>query len=204
MWTALVKIGGTSTFWKIKRLGDITLAVLLLPALVGCGLVLAALNPFANPGPLFFRQIRIGRSGACFAMWKFRTMTPRSGPARFANSETHRIPAIGRFLRRYRIDELPQLISVLRGDMSLIGPRPEQPDFARRYGQLIPRYNVRHAVRPGVSGLSQVRIGYASDVRATRRKLALDLRYIRRSGYRMEAYVLWRTITTILTGRGAV
>lgn len=131
-------------------------------------------------------------------------MQPADTGPRFAIDEARRIGGLGRFLRRYRIDELPQILNVMRGEMSLIGPRPEQPEFAKEYEHCLPDYNDRHIVRPGLSGLSQVIQGYTSDADGTARKLALDLRYIRKSGFRMEAYILWRTLVTVATGQGAL
>ena len=198
-----MRIGGSAVFWRVKRGVDLGLSLALLPVLIGAGLCLLLLNPFLNPGRLLYFQPRVGRGDRLFVLIKFRTMRPAEGGARFADAETHRIGRLGACLRRYRIDELPQLINVLRGEMSLIGPRPEQPEFAVEYGRILPGYHLRHAVRPGLSGLSQVRQGYTSDTSGTQRKLALDLRYIRQSGFRMEAYVFWRTLVTVASGFGA-
>ncbi|MGC1503699.1 MAG: sugar transferase [Sulfitobacter sp.] len=170
----------------------------------GAALILLVLNPWVNPGPLWYWQKRVGRHDTLFVMLKFRTMRPKIGQAKFAVAEGHRITDFGAFLRRFRIDELPQIINVLRGEMSLIGPRPEQPEFARQYRLSLPDYNQRHVVRPGVSGLSQVLQGYTSDAQGTRVKLTHDLRYISNSGFRMEAYVFWRTLVTVVTGYGAI
>lgn len=198
-----VRIGGTPVFWGAKRCFDLGVSVLILPALCLVGVVLLLVNPLLNPGPLLYRQVRIGHRGQTFVMYKFRTMRSAQDSARYADAERHRIPRFGRVLRRYRLDELPQVVNVLRGEMSLIGPRPEQPEFVREYVQSLPGYTLRHMVRPGLSGLSQVRQGYTSDRPGTRRKLAFDLRYIRKSGFRMEAYVFWRTLVTVATGFGA-
>lgn len=198
-----MRVGGTKVFWKAKRIGDVILSLLLLPLLLGAAVVVVLLNPAFNRGPLLFRQRRIGLHERTFVMLKFRTMQGDAEHARFASEETHRVTWFGRCLRRYRIDELPQVINVLRGDMSLIGPRPEQPEFAETFRMALPGYHLRHAIKPGVSGLSQVLEGYTSDADGTQRKLALDLRYIRRSGFRMEAYIFWRTLVTVLTGYGA-
>lgn len=200
----IVRIGGTRLFWVFKRMLDLGLSVLLLPLLVLFGLIGLVLNPVFNPGPLIYSQVRVGRHHRMFVMHKFRTMRPAQGDARFADAETHRITIYGRLMRRYRIDELPQILNVLKGEMSLIGPRPEQPEFAEEYRQILPHYHRRHMVRPGLSGLSQVVQGYTTDTRGTRAKLALDLRYISQSGFRMEAYVFWRTLVTVATGHGAL
>ncbi|GAA6175283.1 sugar transferase [Sulfitobacter pacificus] len=199
-----MQIGGTRLFWRFKRLNDLVISVLLLPVLGAAAVLLLVVNPWVNPGPLMFRQTRVGWYDRPFVMLKFRTMRPDAGQARFADAESHRITGFGAILRRFRIDELPQIINVLRGEMSLIGPRPEQPEFARQYRQTLPDYHHRHVVRPGLSGLSQVVQGYTSDDQGTRVKLALDLRYISKSGFRMEAYIFWRTLVTVLTGYGAI
>ena len=199
-----MRIGGTRWFWLAKRLCDYAISLVLLPVLAIAAIVLLLLNPLLNPGPLIFWQKRVGQHDRLFIMLKFRTMRLHNGHAKFANDEAHRITVFGRLLRRYRVDELPQILNVLRGEMSLIGPRPEQPEFARQYGRTLPDYHHRHVVRPGLSGLSQVVQGYTSDTRGTRTKLALDLRYIKQSGFRMEIYIFWRTLVTVATGYGAL
>ncbi len=199
-----VRIGGTALFWGAKRVQDIAFSAALLPVLCAVGLALLLLNPVLNTGALLYMQRRVGQHGRIFTMFKFRTMRPGSAEARFADAEAHRITPLGQFLRRYRLDELPQILNVLRGEMSLIGPRPEQPEFVAQFDLSLPGYHHRHAVRPGLSGLSQVVQGYTSDANGTRRKLALDLRYINRCGFRMEAYVFWRTLVTVATGHGAL
>lgn len=195
--------GGTVWFWWSKRVFDILLSLMLLNVLMLAALVLALLNPLLNPGPLFFHQQRVGRHSRRFMMYKFRTMKRAGTSPKFADAESHRIGHFGAFLRRYRIDELPQVINVLKGEMSLVGPRPEQPAFVCDYQESLPGYQERHQVRPGVSGLAQVVQGYTSNTHGTQQKLAHDLHYIASSGYRMECYVLWRTVVTVLTGFGA-
>ncbi|KIN64987.1 Undecaprenyl-galactosyl transferase [Sulfitobacter noctilucicola] len=197
-------IGGTRLFWWGKRVLDVVLSLLLLPALLVLACTLLLLNPWLNPGPLLYIQARVGRHDRLFRMYKFRTMRKGGPQVRFADQESHRITGLGHLLRRYRFDELPQIVNVLAGQMSLIGPRPEQPEFARQFMQSLPGYARRHTIRPGLSGLSQVVQGYTTDTDGTRRKLVLDLRYISECGVRMEAYVLWRTLITVVTGRGAI
>ncbi len=193
-------IGGSRLFWRGKRVFDLGLSLLLLPILLGLMALLAGLNPLINPGPLFFRQIRMGRHCTPFTAVKFRTMRPAAGGRVRAWDEpleTHRITRIGSFLRQTRIDELPQLFNVLRGDMSLIGPRPDSYDHAMACLRAIPDYRDRHAVRPGISGLAQVTIGYAVGLEATRAKAAADLAYLRHAGPLLEARIFWRTLVTI-------
>lgn len=191
-------------FWTTKRVFDIALALGLLPVLALVTLVLLVLNRFGNPGPTFFIQPRMGRGCSPFAAFKFRTMTVSSARPRGPDAplETHRIPKLGRALRRTRIDEIPQIINILRGEMSFIGPRPDFFGHARTYMRAIPEYRDRHRVRPGLSGLAQVELGYAEGIEATRAKARLDLEYIQNAGFSMDARLLWRTFAVILGGKG--
>lgn len=198
-----VKRGGGTLFWMTKRALDVVLALVALPIIALVALILFIVNPFFNPGSVFKAQTRIGRDGVPFQILKFRTMTGTPGDARFAHEENHRITGLGRFLRQRRIDEMPQFLNVLFGQMSVVGPRPEQPPFVDQYNEAIPRYRERHSVRPGITGLAQVEYGYTSDVMGTSGKLRYDLTYIRKSGFRLECWLLWRTVVVMLTGFGA-
>lgn len=193
----------STTFLRIKRLCDIGLAVLLLPlvAIVCLGVLL--LNPFLNPGPLFYVQDRIGLGEKRFRMIKLRTMTGSRDAARFATGETHRITRLGRVMREKRIDELPQVFNILLGQMSFIGPRPEQPAFYSEFAATIPHYRARQIIKPGISGLAQVEAGYADDFDSTRTKLRYDLHYIRNMSLGMDLYVVLRTFRVLVTGFGA-
>lgn len=195
----------SQSFTSAKRSFDIVVALAAMPVVLLVCLILVLVNPFWNPGPLFFQQKRMGRGCDGFTALKFRTMRPSEQIARGPDDplEHERITPLGRFLRVTRIDELPQFVNVLNGDMSLIGPRPDYWNHAIHYVESIPGYRERHRVRPGITGLAQVDAGYAEGVTATIRKTHHDLRYIRRSGLRMEAYVLWRTLYVVLTGFGA-
>ncbi len=196
---------GSFLFWSSKRVFDIFVAIIGLPIITGIALWLLLINPWVNPGRLFYTQKRMGRHGDVFMVWKFRTMRADPDAARGPDDplERHRITPLGRWLRRTRIDELPQLWNVLKGDMSLVGPRPDLLEHARAYVELVPRYNDRHQVRPGLSGLAQVRMGYAEGLALTARKARLDMIYIRRASWRLEWMILRRTIAVILTGFGA-
>jgi lipopolysaccharide/colanic/teichoic acid biosynthesis glycosyltransferase len=192
-------------FRAAKRLFDIICSVLLLPILALSAIAVFILNPFYNAGPLFFVQTRMGRDCKPFQALKFRSMRVAPVIERGADSplETDRITRLGGFLRKSRIDELPQILNVLRGDMSLIGPRPDYFDHAVEYLERIPGYRERHAVRPGISGLAQTELGYIEGMDATRRKVAADLYYITHASYGMEAWVFWRTLSVVATRGGA-
>ncbi len=198
-------IGGSAVFWRAKRSVDILASLLMLPALVFFALALLVLNRRFNRGPLFYRQKRMGRDLAPFTAIKFRTMQPAAEITRSVNDpiEADRITALGRILRKTRVDELPQILNVLRGEMSLIGPRPDYFEHAREYLAQIPEYHDRHLIRPGISGLAQVTLGYAEGLDATRAKATADLAYIRNASFGLEARIFWLTLVTVLMRRGA-
>ncbi|MCI2395673.1 sugar transferase [Aliiroseovarius sediminis] len=186
-----------------KRGFDILVCVLLLPVLCAMAVVLFVINHAANPGPVFFTQHRMGRNCASFKAFKFRTMTPSAQTRRVDEPlEEERITSLGAMLRQSRIDELPQIINVLRGEMSLIGPRPDCYDHAITYLHHIPGYRARHAVLPGISGFAQTEIGYAEGIAATARKVEADLYYIANRSLRFEAWIFWRTLATIVGRAG--
>lgn len=196
-------MGGSQLFWRSKAVADVLGAVFLLPVVATLCVLLLVLNPVFNPGPLFFRQRRMGRSCTPFVALKFRTMfdaTCERGPN--DPVEKDRITPLGRILRRTGLDELPQAINVLRGDMSLIGPRPDCVRHAECFLDSIPDYHHRYCIRPGMSGLSQIKLGYAVGTEATRAKAATDLDYINQAGFALELWIVWRTVVTVLAGRG--
>ena len=192
-------------FVVAKRIFDIGMSLILLPVVIFVALVLKVVNPFANSGPVFFVQDRMGKSCEPFRALKFRTMRPVQVIDRSANCpvETDRITPVGAFLRKTRLDELPQILNVLAGDMSLIGPRPDYYEHARHFLTNVPGYRERHAVRPGISGLAQTEVGYVHGTEATRRKVHADLHYISHSGFRLEAWVFFRTLAVIFKRSGA-
>ena len=187
-----------------KLVFDKTVAVLLLIPLVICAALLVFTNPFVNAGPLMFVQRRMGRDCQPFYVFKFRTMRP-TGETRAAHDalEAGRITRLGRFLRRTRIDELPQVINVLRGEMSLIGPRPDCYDHARVYLRDVPGYAARYRVLPGISGYAQTELGYVDNIGAVHRKVAADLYYIANASFRFDMRIAWRTLIVVLARRGA-
>ena len=154
---------------------------------------------------MIFRQTRVGRGGVLFTLYKFRTMwedSEQGGPA-FASQLDDRLTPAGKWLRRFRADELPQLWNVLKGDLSLVGPRPEQVAFARRFAETIPYYSHRHLVRPGVTGWAQVNYGYADGDADTIDKLTYDLFYVKHMSPWLDLDILGRSVWTILSGFGA-
>jgi len=196
---------GNVSLRVFKRSFDIAFgAFLLVPFLLTC-VVLMALNPFFNSGPLFFVQKRMGVGCKTFKALKFRTMKPALEILRRADDplEVDRITPLGLLLRKSRFDELPQVLNVFVGDMSLIGPRPDYIDHAEVYLESIPGYRERHVVRPGISGLAQTQLGYAVGFEGTQRKVNADLYYIQNMSFRLEAWIFWRTLTTVFGRRGA-
>ncbi len=188
-----------------KRVFDVSFSIVLLPLFLATCCVILLLNPFFNRGPLFFVQLRMGRHCRPFRAIKFRSMTVAASVTRGAEDpiEQHRITPFGRFLRRTRIDEVPQILNVIKGQMSLIGPRPDYFSHARFYVRRIPGYRERHAVRPGISGLAQTELGYAEGLDATESKVRADLYYIMKSSPALEVWIFWRTLTTVFGRRGA-
>jgi len=200
-----MRVGGSRLFWACKRGFDVLGALLLLPIVLVFVAVLFLLNPFLNPGSVFFSQIRMGRECKPFKAYKFRSMRAVGQIRRGADDplEHDRITPFGKFLRKTRIDELPQVFNVLRGDMSLIGPRPDYIHHARSYLRQIPEYRRRHDVRPGISGYSQVNLGYAVGTEATRDKARGDLHYIANAGFAMDLRLVLGTLRTVVTKSGA-
>ena len=197
-------LGGTPLFWAGKRVFDILFALLVVPLITILGIGLLILNPIYNRGPLFYLQKRMGRDNSAFTAIKFRTMLPVNQERTQADAplEVDRITPIGRWLRKTRFDELPQVLNILAGHMSLLGPRPEVYVHALEWLEKIPNYAERHRVRPGMSGLAQVRQGYVLGQEAITEKLDYDLAYLRDAGLRQELQLLKETFTTVASGDG--
>lgn len=194
-----------SIYAPFKRLLDLSITVATMPLiLLVAGLAALAIK-LDSPGPLLFVQERVGQGSKRFLMVKFRSMHPKKGtsPARFANREDDRVTRVGRFIRRSRIDELPQFWNVLKGEMSLIGPRPEQVDFVEQFEASIPFFGYRHLVKPGISGWAQVHYGYVASEEHTRHKLEYDLYYAKHCSFWLDMVIIARTFRTIVTGDGA-
>jgi sugar transferase (PEP-CTERM system associated) len=176
-----------------------TLITLPLMALV------ALVVKFSSPGPILFRQTRVGLHGKPFVLYKFRSMyadAEASTGAVWATKDDPRITPAGRWLRRSRLDELPQVVNVLRGEMSAIGPRPERPEFVDMLAHEIPFYRARHAVKPGLTGWAQVRYGYGSSVQDALTKLEYDLYYVRHASFYLDAMILLKTVGVVLKLQG--
>ncbi|TNC46865.1 sugar transferase [Rubellimicrobium rubrum] len=189
----------------VKRAGDVLGALVLLAPLGLVALLLVVLNPWFNRGGLFFVQTRMGQGGQPFQAWKFRSMTDATQVARgaFDALDRHRITPLGGLLRRTRLDELPQVLNVLQGEMSLIGPRPDFFDHARVYAEQVPGYRERHTVRPGISGLAQVEVGYVDGLDGLHAKVAADLHYVRHASLRLDLWIACRTLRVVLGAKGA-
>lgn len=188
-------------------------------------LVIAVLVKLSSPGPVFYRQTRVGldrrdgrvdsdavveernNGGRPFMILKFRTMQHCNASAArqvWATPDDPRVTPIGRVLRRFRLDELPQLVNVLRGDMNVVGPRPEQPEIVRRLRRAIDGYTRRHYVRPGITGLAQTMLAYDQSIDDVRRKVALDLEYVRQRSALHDLLIMLRTPSVMLGRRGAL
>jgi lipopolysaccharide/colanic/teichoic acid biosynthesis glycosyltransferase len=186
------------------RLFDVLISV--LGALIGVIILPLILlgNMMANRGPLFYTQERIGKNGNLFRIIKYRTMVKNAekGGAVWAKKNDIRITPFGKFLRNSRLDEIPQFINILKGDMSLIGPRPERPHFVRELSQILPFYETRHIVKPGLTGWAQVKTRYGSSVDDSLLKLQYDLYYIKHRSFFLDLNILIKTFSTIIFYRG--
>lgn len=182
-----------------KRFFDIVFCVAALPIFAGLCIAIFLLNPFFNRGELFFLQRRCGKDGQEFTMIKFRSMTHIGEGQRGANDplDASRITPLGRWMRQTKIDEIPQILNVLRGDMSVIGPRPEAAHFVETYRQSIPSYGVRSTVKPGITGYAQVVQGYTDSIEMVRRKTELDSFYVQNMGWRLDLVIIARTFKVI-------
>ncbi|MFZ1769442.1 MAG: sugar transferase [Caldilinea sp.] len=197
---------GSRLFNVAKRMIDIGVASVGLLALAPILLLVLVANRLVSPGPLFYRQVRVGRGGKSFTIYKLRSMTPDAEAgtgAVWAAVGDSRITPVGRWLRRTRLDELPQVINVLRGEMSIVGPRPERPEFVEQLAGKIPFYRARHGVRPGLTGWAQVQYGYGRSVDDARIKLEYDLYYVRHAAPLLDLQILFRTLAIALQMKGS-
>ena len=160
---------------------------------------------YSSPGPIFFCQTRVGHRGQPFTLFKFRTMAHNSevNGAVWAAKNDPRVTRVGRFMRKTRLDEIPQLWNVLRGDMAFVGPRPERPEFVQWLASEIPYYELRHIIRPGITGWAQVRYQYGASLEESRQKLEYDLYYVKHLSLGLDLLIMFETIKTIVLRRGA-
>jgi exopolysaccharide biosynthesis polyprenyl glycosylphosphotransferase len=183
----------------VVSLAGLLLVLPLLP-------LMALAVKLTSPGPVLYRQKRVGRYGVLFDCYKFRTMRAdaeaEAGPV-WAGDDDPRITPVGRFLRRSRLDEVPQLWNVLRGDMGFVGPRPERPEFVEWLSREIPYYHLRHIIRPGITGWAQVRYQYGASLEESKEKLRYDLYYIKNISLSLDLLVILRSAKIVLLARGA-
>jgi lipopolysaccharide/colanic/teichoic acid biosynthesis glycosyltransferase len=194
---------------KIKRLGDLLTAIALLPFLLPLLAVVGLVIKLDSPGPVLFRQRRMGFRGIPFTMFKLRSMKVQGAgavpdrEAAMTQDNDHRVTRVGRVLRRYRIDEIPQIINIIRGEMSWIGPRPEAVPLSEWYESELPFYRYRHIVRPGITGWAQVKLGHVAEVDQVMEKLNYDFYYVRNFSFWLDVLIVAATIRTVLGGFGA-
>jgi lipopolysaccharide/colanic/teichoic acid biosynthesis glycosyltransferase len=204
-WEISVPLEQRAAYVPFKRLVETVLVLATFPLwLLLAGLAWGLIR-LDSKGSAIFRQVRTGLNDKPFVMYKFRTMIDGAeddGP-QFTQPDDPRITRVGRFLRASRLDEIPQLWNVLRGDVALVGPRAEQVAFTRQFESIIPFYRYRHLVRPGITGWAQVHYGYADDLSDTIEKLTYDLYYVRHMSPWLDFSIMTKTVLTVLTGRGS-
>ncbi len=206
-WIALSQgfnIGGLRTL--LRRGQDILLSIIGLVAVAPVLLMTALAIKLEDGGPVIYPQERVGLNGRSFVLFKFRSMrvdAEKDGAPAWAGERDSRITRVGRIIRQVRIDELPQLWNVLRGDMALVGPRPERPYFVRQFSESIPFYDYRHKVRPGLTGWAQVSFRYGASFDDAKRKLSYDLYYVKNQSFFLDVLILLKTVRVVLSGQGA-
>jgi sugar transferase (PEP-CTERM system associated) len=194
----------STTYLRLKRVFDVIFSLIVLFITAPLLAVVAWAIRVESPGPAIFRQERVGMNGRRFTVFKFRSMrqdAEKNGPT-WAKEQDDRCTRIGAFIRRCRIDELPQLMNVLRGDMSFVGPRPERPYFVDLLKEKIPYYDLRHYVKPGITGWAQVNYPYGASVEDAYQKLQYDLYYAKNVSISLDILVLLKTVKVVLMGQG--
>jgi sugar transferase (PEP-CTERM system associated) len=189
----------------LKRVLDLAAGMIGLAASMPIMIVVSLVVRLESKGPIIFRQTRVGRMGKCFEVLKFRSMNvdaEKSNGAQWASENDPRVTRIGRFLRKYRLDELPQFVNVIRGEMSFVGPRPERPCFVEELRKTIPYYDERHSVRPGVTGWAQVQYAYGASIEDAFNKLEYDLFYLQNMSLTFDLAIIFQTIRIVIGGRG--
>lgn len=201
-WFLMADVQNRASHEGVKRVLDLAAAACGLLVTLPLWPLIGLLIRLDSRGPVLFRQLRVGQHGRVFTIYKARTMridAEREG-ARWACENDERVTRVGRFLRKSRLDELPQLFNVLRGDMALVGPRPERPEFVHNLEQLLPHYRLRHLIKPGLSGWAQIHYGYGSSVADAHRKLCYDLYYLKHRSIDLDLRILIRTVGTLALG----
>jgi sugar transferase (PEP-CTERM system associated) len=190
----------------IKRSFDLAASMVLVTITAPIMMLAAVAVRIESRGPILFRQERVCEGGRAFMMLKFRSMrqdAEEDGKPRWASTGDSRITKVGKVIRRLRIDELPQLLNVLKGDMSFVGPRPERPFFVAQLAAEIPYYELRHNVKPGITGWAQVRLQYGASVEDAKRKLEYDLYYVKNHSLFLDLMILFETVQVVMLGKGA-
>lgn len=188
---------------KLKRFSDLVLSLVAMVLTAPVMLATAWIVRWSDGGPAFYKQARVGTNGRVYTLYKFRSMIVDAEikGAVWATEDDPRVTKVGKFLRRFHLDELPQLWNVFRGDMSLVGPRPERPEFVDWLRLSIPHYDARHTVKPGITGWAQIRYPYAASAAGTEDKLEYDLYYVRHRNVLWDLYILCQTVVFVSTGR---
>jgi len=201
-WFLFADVQSTGGYDAVKRLMDIVVSLIGLTLTLAGWPVIACLIRLSDAGPAIYKQRRIGLHGREFTIYKFRTMRSDAevGGARWADAADPRVTGIGRILRKTRLDELPQLWNILRGDMSLVGPRPERPEFVELLCKRVPHYRQRHLVKPGLTGWAQIHYGYGASVEDSHRKLCFDLYYLKHRSIDLDTAILIRTLGRFVLG----
>jgi lipopolysaccharide/colanic/teichoic acid biosynthesis glycosyltransferase len=189
-------------YGRIKRMVDTALAAAGLVVLAAAIPVVWVGNRFGNRGPLFYRQPRVGKGGHQFEILKFRTMCPDDGGREWTSERDPRITPFGAWLRRTHLDELPQVLNILRGDLAVVGPRPEQPQYVEELTGKLPFYRLRHLVRPGLTGWAQVKYPYGSNELDALEKLQYEFFYLRHQSLRLDLRIIGRTLRTVIGRSG--
>jgi len=197
---------GPERFYVLRRVMSSVISLLLILVSLPLFPIIALAVKLSSPGPILYRQTRCGKNGKLFTCLKFRTMAEdteaESGPVWAAVADP-RVTSVGRLLRKTRLDEIPQFWNVLRGDMQLIGPRPERPEFVHRLTETIPYYSIRHIIPPGITGWAQTQYKYGNSNDDAKEKLRYDLYYVKNMSLRLDLVILYETVKTMLSGRGA-
>jgi sugar transferase (PEP-CTERM system associated) len=200
--------GFRNNAWRdvVKRAFDLAASAVLVCVTFPVMVLTALLIRLDSAGPVLYRQERVGQGGRIFRVYKFRSMcvdAEHDGQPRWAASDDGRTTRVGRWIRKLRIDELPQILNVLKGDMSFVGPRPERPYFVQQLAQEIPYYEARHSLKPGITGWAQVRYSYGASVEDAKEKLQYDLYYVKNHSLFLDVMILFDTIQVVLWGKGA-